>query len=411
MRVLPRQGTKTFLKCCVFVFCFSGIPLFSHTFSASSNFTHIYSDSSGTSFFCDVNVGGEISSSNFSAGFAGNYSRIYSSLEEISAAANFFEADAFVKTKFIDFKTSLFFLDADDLLLHLNEDYKIEKASGFGMMFVLPVKFSRFSIAPLFSFGNLRTQNGDMHYFYSEPKIPLFYALGVKLEIEKLKFAMLYVSADMDFYANAQNSFEKLIASDIWALGFFSNYEFVAKNFSIVPALGFFHLDLSASGNLNANNQKYLLFPFKFFDLAGSAKIDALVFGANFNFKKSFYKISADFTALLCINQTGCYDTEYLHKKNLFFDGSRGNYGGEIKGLAGNGISFLTISADFFIPVKKSTLVLSPKKIFLIPMLFNSSGLNVFEKGDSNVSENGNRNFAMYYIFSGLSISARLLWN
>ena len=400
-----------FLKSCVFVLCFSGIPLFSHSFSASSNFTHIYSDSSGTSFFCDVNVGGEFSSSNFSAGFAGNYSRVYSSLEKISAAANFFDADAFVKTKFIDFKTSLFFLNADDLLLHLNEDYKIEKASGFGMAFVLPVKFPRFTIAPFFSFGNLRTQNGDMHYFYSEPKIPLFYALGAKLEIERLKFAMLYFSADLDFYANEQNGFEKLVASDIWAFGFFSKYEFAAKNFSIVPALGFFHLDLSASGNLNAGNQKYLLFPFKFFDLSGNAKIDALAFGANFSFKKSFYKVAADFTALLCVNQTGFYDAEYLHKKNLFFDGSHGNYSGELKGLAGNGIAFLTVSADFFIPIKNATLALSPKKIFLIPMFFNLKGLNVFEKGDSDASQNESRNFAMYYIFSGLSISAKLLWN
>lgn len=402
---------KTFLKCSVFVSLLYGFPLFSHTFSASSSFTHIYSDSSGTSFFCDVNAGGELSFSNFSAGFSGNYSRVYSSLEKISAAANFFDADAFVKTEFVDFKASLFFLDADDLLLRLDEDYKIEKASGFGMSFILPVKFQRFTLAPFFSFGNLRTRNGDMHYFYSDPKIPLFYALGAKLEIEKLKFAMMYVSADMDFYANEQNSFEKLVESDIWAFGFFSNYEIAAENFSVAPAFGFFHLDLNASGALNAKNQRYLLFPFKFFNFEGNAKIDALTFGANFNFKKSFYRISADFIALLCINQTGRYDAEYLHKKNLFFDGSQGTYGGALKGLAGNGISFLTISADFFIPAKKATLALSPKKTFLIPMLFNSNGLNVFEKGESDASESESRNFAMYYIFSGLSISAKLLWN
>lgn len=410
MLVFPNQSTKAFLKCCVFVLWFSGTLLFSHSFSASSNFTHIYSDSSGTSFFCDVNAGGEVSFSNFSAGFSGNYSRIYSSLEKISVSANFFDADAFVKTKFVDFKASLFFLNADDLLLHLNADYKVEEARGFGMAFLMPVKFPRFTIAPLFSFGNLRTQNGDMHYFYSEPKIPLFYAVGSKLEIEKLKFAMLYLFAEMDFYANEQTGFEKLIASDIWATGFFSNYEFAAKNLRIVPSFGFFHLDLKASGNLNSKNQNYLLFPFKFFNLAGNVKIDALVFGANLRFKKSFYEISADFTAVLCVNQTGRYDAEYLHKKNLFFDGSQGTYRGELKGLAGNGISFLTISADFFVPIKKSTLVLSPKKIFLIPMFFNSDGMNVFEKGDSSSHENENRNFAMYYIFSGLSLSAKFLF-
>ena len=412
MIVFSNQHTKTLQKCFVFVCLCSCIPLFSHSFSASSNFTHIYSDSSGTSFFCDVNASGELSFSNFSAGVAGNYSRVYSSLENISVAANFFDADAFVKTKFVDFKTSLFFLNADDLLLRINEDYKIEKASGFGMAFVLPVKFPRFTIAPFFSFGNLRTKNGDMHYFYSEPKIPLFYALGTKFEMKKLKFGMMYVSADMDFYANEQNGFEKLIDSDIWALGFFSKYEFVAKNFSIVPVLGFFHLDFIASGNLNTNNQKYLLFPFKFFDLSANTKIDALVFGTNVSFKKSFYKISADFTALLCINQTGGYDAEYLYKKNLFFNSSQGTYRGDFKGLAGNGISFLTVSADFFIPIKKATFILSPKKIFLIPILFNSNALNVSGKGESsNASQNGNRNFAMYYLFSGLSISAKLLWN
>ncbi len=80
---------------------------------------------------------------------------------------------------------------------------------------------------------------------------------------------------------------------------------------------------------------------------------------------------------------------------------------GEFKGLAGNGISFLTISADFYIPIKKATLALSPKKIFLIPMLFNSNALNVFEKGDSDVSGSANRNFALRYILSGLSLSAK----
>lgn len=410
MLTTSNRGARTVRICFVLALWFFCNPIFSHSFSASSNFTHIYSDASGTSLFCDVRAEGELSFPHFSAGLKASYSHIYSSLEKISAAAHFFDAGVFAKTQFVDFSASVFFLNADDLLLHIDKDYKLEKIAAFGMSFSLPIKFPCLTVAPIFSFGNMKSQNGNMHYFYSEPKIPLFYAAGAKLEIGRLKLAALYASADIDFYADEQNGSEKLIGSDIWAVGFFSNYEIIVKNFRIVPSLGFFHLDAQANGVLTAQNQKYFLFPYSVFNLAGNAKIDALIFGANFSFEKSFYKISADFAALLCVNQTGSYGAEYLYKKNLFFDGSQGNYSGEIKGLAGNGISFLTISADFSIPIKKATLVLSPKKIFLIPLFFNSSGQGVSQKGDSGVSDKEKRDLALRYLLSGLSFSAKLYY-
>ncbi len=68
------------------------------------------------------------------------------------------------------------------------------------------------------------------------------------------------------------------------------------------------------------------------------------------------------------------------------------------------------IMKDFSIQMKKATLVLSPKKIFLIPLLFNSSGQSVSQKGDSGVSDKEKRDLALRYLLSGLSFSAKLYY-
>ena len=411
MLTSPHKNTKALHICFVFVLLFFCVPLSSHSFSASSNFTHIYSDASGTSLFCNAHAGGEFSFPHFSAGLNASYNHIYSSLKNITANANFFDAGIFAKTQFVDFNANVFFLNAQNLLLHIDEDYKIEKANIFGASFSLPLKLPLFTITPLFSFGNLKSENGNMHYFYSEPKIPLFYAAGAKFERENFKLDALFISADVDFYADELNGSEKLISSDIWAVGIFSNYEFAANNFKIAPSLGFFHLDAQARGTLSAQNQKYVFFPYTIFNLAGNAKIDALIFGANVAFKKSFYSLFADFMALLCVNQTGSYNANYLYKKNLFFDGSKGTYSGEFRGLAGNGLGFLTLSADFTIPIKNANIVLSPKKIFLIPLFFNVKDRDKSPGDNSSGPESKANNFVLHYLLSGLSFTATVHYN
>ena len=408
MIVFSNQCTKTLQKCFVFVCVCSCIPLFSHSFSALSNFTHIYSDSSGTSLFYNIHSEGELSFPHFSAGLTASYGRIYSSLENITAKANAFNAGIFAKTKFVDFYAKSFFLNAKDLVLHINDDYKIERSAVFGMSFLLPIKLSPFTITPIFSFGTMKSENGDMHYFYSEPKIPLFYVAGAQCEVERLKIASLFASSDIDFYANEQNGSEKLIDSTVWAVGILSQYEFTIKNFSIVPSFGFFHLDLKAKGTLTAQNQKYVLFPYKIFTLAGGAKIDALIFGANFTFKRTFFSLFADFTAFLCINQTGFYKANYLYKQNIFFNGSKGSFSGDFTRLKGNGIGFFTIATDFAIPVKNMSIVLSPKKTFLIPLFFNVDGIKKSSGSGSDRPEGTANNGILYYLLSGLSFSATL---
>lgn len=411
MLVFSNQCTKALQKCFVFVCLCSCIPLFSHSFSASSNFTHIYSDSSGTSLFYNVHSEGELSFPHFSAGLTASYSRIYSSLENITAEANAFNAGIFAKTQFVDFHANSFCLNARNLVLHIDDDYKIERSAVFGMSFLLPIKLPPFTITPIFSFGTMKSENGDMHYFYSEPKIPLFYVAGAQCEVERLKIASLFVSSDIDLYADEQNGSEKLIGSTVWAVGILSRYEFTIKNFSIIPSLGFFHLDLKAKGTLTSQNQKYVLFPYKIFNLAGSAKVDALIFGANLTFEKSFFSLYADFTAFLCINQTGFYKTNYLYKKNLFFNGSKGSSSGEFTGLKGNGIGFFTIATDFSIPVKNMSIVLSPKKTFLIPLFFNVEGIHKSPDSGFAHLESKSSNGILYYLLSGLSFSATLRYN
>ena len=157
MLVFSSQCTKTLQKCFVFVCLFSCIPLFSHSFSASSHFMHIYSDSSGTSLFYNIQSEGELSFPHFSAGLTASYGRIYSSLENITAEANAFNAGIFAKTKFVDFHANTFFLNAKNLVLHINDDYKIERSAVFGMSFLLPIKLSPFTITPIFSFGTMKS--------------------------------------------------------------------------------------------------------------------------------------------------------------------------------------------------------------------------------------------------------------
>lgn len=385
-----------------FLLFFVLLPLKIFSFDFLQRTTHLWSDSSGTSFLYDFTAQNEWKIKNNSIVALVNASYLDSSVKYFSS--DIFSATVFAvyKNSFFGINTSFTSFSSSSLLVNADHAYSQNELSAFYTTVSVPIYVEDFCIKPYFNFLSCKTESGDFYWFYGKINAPYLGCYGLSLEYKNHFIDFFYAGGKSSILTDEKSGVEDLtlvsIAENIFAL--FYKYSWFCKNFTLKPYSGglFFYGDFN--GNLNNVNQLYALYPYKYYKIKGTANAFAILTGLNFDCKKNDFAFSLDLSSIFFAFQNAPYSCNWKYKNNLLFDGSYGSDFGDIDFLNLFGLVFLDCKADYSVLVKKVNLNFFLKKLFVLPfkILKPPSSSSFSSSSSSDFSS-----LALSWIFSGIS--------
>lgn len=154
-----------------------------------------------------------------------------------------------------------------------------------GKVFLLqtqfPVELGSFILTPSFLIGTGEWENGDFDYFYGKPDLPYINGIDISLTYSikhQLSASYYFGNAKIVNEIKKKNATYELFNSDFYFGTIFYRYAFMYAGFAFAS--------MKASGSLTEENQRYFLFPYKFYHLTGDLNVKAVYSMLDFRFAK-----------------------------------------------------------------------------------------------------------------------------
>jgi len=152
-----------------------------------------------------------------------------------------------------------------------------------GKIFLLqtefPVELGSFILTPSFSIGTGEWENGDFQYFYGKPDLPYINGIDISLSYStKHLLNASYYFGNAKILNKVDNETYELFNSDFYFGNIFYRYACLYAGFAVA--------NIKANGSLTAENQRYFLFPYNFYNLTGDLRIRVVYSMVDFRFAK-----------------------------------------------------------------------------------------------------------------------------
>lgn len=183
-----------------------------------------------------------------------------------------------------------------------------------GKIFLLqadfPFDFGPFILTPSFLYGMGKWEKGDFEYFYGKPDLPSISGFEISLSHNSSHL----LSAGY-YFGNAKllnNENTELFSSDFYFCDIF--YKYAPKAYFNLSA-GFASANVEMGGALTAQNQSYFLFPYSFYNAAGSLDVKAIYGIADFSFESEFAIYGFKLGSAFAIDGEMNGNMHYKHRK------------------------------------------------------------------------------------------------
>lgn|GEM_PF-3160304 len=152
-----------------------------------------------------------------------------------------------------------------------------------GQIFLLQTRFGvelgSFTLTPSFLTGTGEWEKGDFQYFYGQPDLPYIHGVDISLVYNtNHQLNASYYFGNAKVVNEIMNTIYELFNSDFYFGTVFYRYSRLYAGFAFA--------NVEASGSLTAENQRYFLFPYNFYSLAGDLNVKALYSMADLKFAK-----------------------------------------------------------------------------------------------------------------------------
>lgn len=371
-------------------------------FDLKHNATHIWSDSSGTSWLWRWNESNHFDFDGHKFDILVNFDYAKSSLDLLKAETYNFFTEVGYSNKYFGFSADFNYFESPEISLKNEKRYSQKDVKGFGGFFSgfanLPHSVKIKQSIGLFK---LNSQSGDFYDFFGNFDLtPVFYSSFEVLHSNH-KFNLFYGNLRLSVNSNDDEYVLFNGNSHFWG----TSYSFILdfRNIRFEQKIGYFGFSEFFSGSLTSENQGYMFFPYKYLNLenSGSAHIAFFSDKATINFKNSYLKLNL----ILFFVPYGNFEfqDDWQKKKSVLFDGSQGADLGNFKALQFAGLVIPKIDYNHKIKIGKIKGVLSIGKIFVIPFKFGSE---IFSQNQSSVlsSESLIANIG-WYLLSGINSS------
>lgn len=362
---------------------------------------HIWSDSTGTSWLWNWNVKSDFKLKELKAGASVDFDYGDSTLNLFSGKISVLDAKASVQYKRAGAELEGGFLNTKKIALHFdNHEYSNDSLSAgfFGAAFPL---YLGLKIKPFFYFTKTSSEKGDFYWFYGHPEVDFAFLAGNTFSFKNHFLTLSYGNLNLDVLSN-ENA--ELVNADAFAVSAFysQKWQFFSRKLIFEPFGLYVYAKGDFSGELNAQNQGYVLFPYKYYKVSGNLDFNLAAFGGKSSFYcgKNIFQIDS---GIFCfVTQNFDYSVDAKYKQYLLWGGETVYKNHKNSQLAQKGVVLLNFNYQRNIPVAENQLVLGISKLFEIPFSLKKSTAG---SGSGTSESSSNSDLIFSYLFSGCTVS------
>lgn len=348
----------------VFIFLFSSLSALELDFSVKNLWTEKKTSSGGFDFF----ISEEIGDKNQSVKSQTQILSVKSNLDYLKGDFFCCDFDFIYKSANMESKTHFLVPHLQDFFLDIQgKNFLFSKNfSGLGVSQSFSIFINDFTISPYFQYLTLPTTLGEFYWFNGEFGIPNLFSTGIIGNLKNHQINFLYTSANI----NALNDTNEDLGN-ILAKNFFTKYkycfDFKQIKFSLATGYGYFLGDIDLF--FNNKNQRYLLFPYVFYNCKGYINAQYFLVGFDSIFSRKRFELNIKTNGVFCFNQTGIVNRDWKYKKNLFFDGTSGSEQKELDLIDEKGLLLIDVNSSYKFNIASTSNKLYLQKTFVIPLV------------------------------------------
>jgi hypothetical protein len=305
---------------------------------------------SGSHFFAEMNVG-----------------QLISGLAQVDGDIDLFRYRSGFDTDRIGFQVSGVFFRHDFLSVDFGKPrFYNDRGSGLFINNDVLIHLGPFDIIPSFLFGQGSWGQGSFYWFFGKADIPAIYGYGLAAlygERHLLQFRHLRTNVNI-----LNNDRENLFTAGFD--GFTGSYTLKGegKTLGFEGTLGWLYTTGTVDGALTMSNQGYVLFPFRFFNLAASLNMHAGYGLVRFRYHPGIFRLNISLGGANIF--LGDVEAAYDYQMKKLFSGTEAHEKIGPFNLANTGAVFLLFDTGIRPPIGKSRnffLSLGIQKAFIIP--------------------------------------------
>jgi hypothetical protein len=295
-------------------------------------------------------------------------------------------------------------------------------ANRYFLRLGLPLHFGSWSAAPSLFFAQAFWEDGDLYWFFGKPRVPVLFAAGFSAAFrEEHRVNFHYLSLDLDMLSPYE---EKLLGSHFDGLSATYRWSVNRKPFRVGANAGWLFITGRMDGRLTAENQRYFIFPYIFYNIDFEARLHALFGVLEALYRQGIVYLKVQLGAAHILFGELAADV-YSKEKTLSYLGIP-VYTGREESFSlsldpgGLGAAFLSIEGglkDLSLGRKRAAprLSLTVQKLFAVPWGYESiriSGVGDQNEppGDKAPASAGESIDLMSILLSGLSFFCSITW-
>ena len=376
-----------------------------YSLEINHNVINLWTNASESSFWYNWDVAQDVKLKNGNINVGLKLDYLDAKIDNLNSSIINTDLQFAYKTSSWGIKSNLGFLYTPEIKIKIDDTYKFQNIKEFNGNVELNFNYGNFQFFPFVAFSTLDSENGDLYWFYGDINVPFIGKYGIKAKYKNHYYKVCYLGG----MANIVNSDDsKLINSAENNISCTYLQKWNYNNFQFVPYITYNFTFCDFTGELNDENQNYLVFPYKKYKINGNVFAHYIQTGMKFNHSAEKFDININFDTLFFLNQTGNANLSWKYKNNLMFDGYSGTDVVNIDLLNLKGLLSIYLNGEYHFKINNSKLALGISKDFLIPFWFSNNNQN--ESSTEDIAENfATSEFIWTYIFSGLGIYIKFL--
>ena len=371
-------------------------------------FRHLWTDKSGTSWQRKITTDSTINLPQFSVESFFSYNEIQSTVSHLSGSLSAFSTGINIAGKYAGIDAGGTILQGRNISLLTDHNYyndKIDAAAGY-IAFPVFIKKennrNNFTIMPSFSAGCSSAGSGSFYWFLGKPVIPEFYDIGLTLKYKIFEFAAHTGMLNLDIHNNDD---ENLIHGTLFFTGESFSTGFEKGKWKLKSGLAYLYANGTFSGSLTAENQFYILYPYKYYTVDGTVLCHLICVSFDCSYNTDPFVFNLDGTAVFLPVQTGTYAAVWKYKNSIFFDGSSGSEKSDITFLDKSGCICLTPSIMIHMPAVQNIFQITLSKMFVVPFT-SAAASTTTSSADDNNTFSGQP--VLSWLLSGITLNVTL---
>lgn len=378
----------------------------------SSACTHLWSDSTGTSWAGSVHAHGTLTDEGMVLDGACSYSSVYSSLSAISGSADVVTLSASLCGNYAGIGMQGLYCASSDISVNADHHYYNTGITMSCASVSLPLFLSgrgihsSVIIAPFFSAGTSLSGSGSFYWFYGKPSVPYSCRTGIAASFYGWNCSLSAGTLAFDIDSNEDAC---LVRASCQYAGATADTDISAGPWTFRPSLGYTYAYGTFSGTLTADTQQYMLYPYDYYKADGYAAAHILSAGFGCTYAAGSWKFGIRTGAVFFMSQSGSYTASWKYKQSMLFDGSTGTRSGTLDMLDTAGCIAATPSCSIDAPARNGHVHAVISKTFIIPFTFRQAGCTSGSGGSTSDASVIDSSTVISWLFSGITFSASIM--